>query len=649
MSSLRYNFRSRRDNSKSLDRDPNTIESEETPRPTPRRGRPPTRESAGKRVSKSASSSRDRSRLSAEERDRQLSALRDGWLNLNQGTTPIRWFPPHIAESANLLSPLGGRTPPPQNVSAAVEIQPKPSGIPDSSPDIKSEPLTSPQARSSTPVTQPTAPCQSARLSSKRLASLAPISFPSLDLSNIPGTEDLNLQLDPSTEIGTITYQEVVDFAKSQLNPEGTPLQQSPSTHSEAAVTKHSSNQKEVLLSVTGRSEGSTLTNEELLTGPSTNAQLILQLPSKTGETQPKSIYLGENSETQALTEHFLRTSHSPSGSSGTISLPSEARPKNQGDFSRTEQSGLLDIRSIGSTQTTQGDPIESVVTPRSSVTGSPPKTQEEYGQRFSVYSRSSQITSERSQEKLPISLFSPDYLHQQIIKARQEGEQRLREELGLIQEEFDKQLKEKEASLRNKFKERCKQLELEQIEQEVTFETQLNKETEERKRAIAEGNQRELENFIQDKQAHIQTIKNDFTQQQLQLEKGLEAIQTSRVRLEKDEPVLQNRIAELHKDQEEIDTRVKAQLKEDHKLRKRAVFKDFEKKVTDYEEELDRKFEEEQENLRGEYKQYAQSESKRLLKERDQQIKEFSDRIAEQKKAYTTSLEKKLEEYRKA
>ena len=443
MSSLRYNFRSRRHNSKSLDRDSNTLESEETPRPTPRRGRPPTREPTGKRVSKSASSSRDRSRLSAEERDRRLSALRDGWLNLNQGPTPVRRFPPHIAEPANLLSPLGGRTPPLPNFSAAAKIHSKPSGIPDSSPDIKSKPLSSPQVRSSTPIVQPTAPRRSVRLSSKRSATLAPISFPSLDLSNIPGTADLNLQLDPSTEEGSITYQEIVDFAKNQLNLKGTLSQQSPNTHSEAA-------QKEVLLSVTGGSEGSTLTNKELLAGPSTNAQLVLQLPAKTGESQPKSIYLGENPETQSLTEHFLRTGHSPGGSSSTISLPLEARPENQGDFSRTEQSGLLNIRDIGSTHTTQTDPTESVVTPRSSITASPPKTQEEYGQRLSADSRPSLLTGERSQEstsstqKLLTSVISPDYLNQQIVKARQEGEQRLKEKLSVIQEEFDKQLQER-------------------------------------------------------------------------------------------------------------------------------------------------------------------------------------------------------------
>ena len=212
---------------------------------------------------------------------------------MNQGITPVRQFPPHIAEPANLLSPLSGRTPPPQNFSAAAEIHPKPSGIPDSSPDIKNEPLSSPQATSSTPIAQPTAPHRSARLSSKRSATLVPISFPSLDLSNIPGTADLNLQLDPSTEEGSITYQEIVDFAKGQLNLEEKQSQQSPNTQP---------NQKEVLLSVTGRSEGSTLTNEELLAGPSINAQLVLQLPATTGETQPKSIYLGENGETQALT-----------------------------------------------------------------------------------------------------------------------------------------------------------------------------------------------------------------------------------------------------------------------------------------------------------------------------------------------------------
>ena len=123
-------------------------------------------------------------------------------------------------------------------------------------------------------------------------------------------------------------------------------------------------------------------------------------------------------------------------------------------------------------------------------------------------------------------------------------------------------------------------------------------------------------------------------------MEKGLEAIQTNRARLEEDKKVLQTRIVELHKEQEEIDTRVKAQLEQDHKLRKRAVFEDFGKKVSKYEEELGRKLEEEQANLREEFEQYGQSESKRLLKERDQQIKEFSDKVAEQKKAYTSSLE---------
>ena len=202
---------------------------------------------------------------------------------------------------------------------------------------------------------------------------------------------------------------------------------------------------------------------------------------------------------------------------------------------------------------------------------------------------------------------------------------------------------------MKTKFEERCKQLELEQIEQEITFETQLQSESEERKRAITEENQRELDKFIQEKQAQIQTIKNDFTQQQLLLEKGFEAIETSRARLEKDERILQTRIAELHKEQEELDTRVNTQLEQDHKLRKRAVFEDFEKKVSEYEEELDRKLEEEQDSLRKEFDQYAQSESKRLLKERDQQIKEFSDKVADQKKAYTSSIERKLEEYRKA
>ena len=121
--------------------------------------------------------------------------------------------------------------------------------------------------------------------------------------------------------------------------------------------------------------------------------QLVLQLPAKTVETQPRSIYLGENSDTQALTDHFLRASHSPGGSSSTTSIPSEARPENQGDFSRNfedsvtgKQSGRLNIKNIGSIQSThtQEDQTETLVTPRSNITGSPPQTQEEYGQRLS-------------------------------------------------------------------------------------------------------------------------------------------------------------------------------------------------------------------------------------------------------------------------
>ena len=73
MSSSRYNFRLRRDTSKSLDRESKTTDNKETP--TARRGRPPTREFTGRRISKSASSSRDRTRLTPEERDRQLSVL----------------------------------------------------------------------------------------------------------------------------------------------------------------------------------------------------------------------------------------------------------------------------------------------------------------------------------------------------------------------------------------------------------------------------------------------------------------------------------------------------------------------------------------------------------------------------------------------
>ena len=73
MSSLWYNFRLRCDTSKSLDRESKTTDNKETP--TARRGRPPTKEFTGRRISKSASSSRDRTRLTPEERDRQLSAL----------------------------------------------------------------------------------------------------------------------------------------------------------------------------------------------------------------------------------------------------------------------------------------------------------------------------------------------------------------------------------------------------------------------------------------------------------------------------------------------------------------------------------------------------------------------------------------------
>ena len=102
-----------------------------------------------------------------------------------------------------MLTPQGGKTPSPPNFSAAAEIHPKPPGIPDSSPDIKDEPLSSPLARTSAPASQPTAPQQSARLSAKRSAILSPITFPSLDLSNIPGTGDLNLQLDSSTGEGS--------------------------------------------------------------------------------------------------------------------------------------------------------------------------------------------------------------------------------------------------------------------------------------------------------------------------------------------------------------------------------------------------------------------------------------------------------------
>ena len=481
-----------------------------------------------------------------------------------------------------------------------------------------------------------------------------------MDLSTIPGTGDLNLQLDPSTAEGSIKYQELADFAESQLNPEVTLSQQSPHTHIGTAVINTLTNQKEVLLSVTGGSENSTLTKEELLAGPTANAQLVLQLPAKTGETQPRNIYLGENSDTQALTDHFLRASHSPGGSSSTTSLPAESRPENQGDFSRTfetsarsGQSGLLNIRSIGSTPSAQDNQTETVVAPQSSPGGSTPRTQEEYGQRLSTGTSSytSQSTKQLStnNQNIQTSLTDLDYLNQQIARAREEGEQNLKETLNKLQSDLDQKLKDKEASLKSRFEEKCKQLELEQIEQEITFETQLHKETEDRKRAVVEANQQELDLFIQAQQAQILTIKNDFNQQQLQLEEGLKAIQTNRAQLEKDETVLQDRIAKLHKEQEEIDLRVKAQLEKDHKLRKRAIFEDFEKKISEYEEELDQKLEEEQENLREEYKQYAQSESKRLLKERDQQIKEFSDKIADQKKAYTSSLERKLEEYRQA
>ena len=448
-----------------------------------------------------------------------MSALRDRWLNLNQSTTPIRQFPPHIAEPAILSSTLGGRTPPPQDFSATAEIHPKPSGIPDSSPEIKDEPLSSPQARASTPLGLPTAPCRSARLSSKRSSALVPISFPSLDISSIPGSGNLNLQLNPSIGEGSINLQQLVDFAESQLNAEGASSQLSPNTVLGTAVIDTLSNQQEVLLSVPGRSEGSTLTKEELLTGPSANAQLILQLPAKTGETQPRNIYLGENSDTQALTDHFLRAGQSPGGSSSTTSIPSEARPENQGDFSRNfqdsvtgKQSGRLNIKNIGSTQSThtQEDQTETVVTPRSSITGSPPQTPEEYGQRLSEGTTCfiSQGTKQLSKgghsntQNLQTSLTDSNNLNQQIAEVREKGEQKLKETLSEIQRDFDTQDKDKETSLKNTFKQRCKQLELEQIEQEVAFETKLQKETEERKRAITEAIQQELDQFIQEKQA---------------------------------------------------------------------------------------------------------------------------------------------------
>ena len=156
--------------------------------------------------------------------------------------------------------------------SATAEIHPKPLGIPDSSPEIKDEPLSSPQARASTPLGLTTAPHWSARLSSKRSSALAPISFPSLDLSSIPGSGNLNLQLDPSIGESNINLQELVDFAESPLNPEGTSSQLSHNTVLGTAAINTRTNQKEVLLSVTGGSEGSTLTKEELLAGPSANA-----------------------------------------------------------------------------------------------------------------------------------------------------------------------------------------------------------------------------------------------------------------------------------------------------------------------------------------------------------------------------------------
>ena len=444
-----------------------------------------------------------------------MSVLRDGWLHLNQNPTLVRQFPPHIAEPANLLTPQGGRTPPQPNFSVTAEIHPKPAGIPDSSPDIKDEPLSSPLATTSTPAGQPTAPRRSARLSFKRSAALSPISFPSLDLSTIPGTGDLNLQLDPSTAEGSIKYQELADFAGSQLNPEVTLSQQSPHTQIGTAVINTHTNQKEVLLSVTGGSENSTLTKEELLAGPTANAQLVLQLPAKTGEKQPRSIYLGENSDTQALTDHFLRASHSPGGSSSTMSLPAESRPENQGDFSRTfetsarsGQSGLLNIRSIRSTPSAQDNQTETVVTPQSSPGGSTLRTQEEYGQRLSTGTSSytSQNTKQLStdNQNIQTSLIDLDYLNKHIAKAREEGEQNLKETLNKLQSDLDQKFKDKEASLKRKFEERCKQLELEQIEQEITFETQLHKETEDRKRALVEATQQELDLFIQAQQAQI-------------------------------------------------------------------------------------------------------------------------------------------------
>ena len=73
-------------------------------------------------------------------------------------------------------------------------------------------------------------------------------------------------------------------------------------------------------------------------------------------------------------------------------------------------------------------------------------------------------------------SLTDSNYLYQQIAEAREKGEQNLKETLSEIQRDFDTQLKDKETSLKNTFEQRCKQLELEQIEQEVAFETKLQK-----------------------------------------------------------------------------------------------------------------------------------------------------------------------------
>ena len=148
---------------------------------------------------------------------------------------------------------------------------------------------------------------------------------------------------------------------------------------------------------------------------------------------------------------------------------------------------------------------------------------------------------------------------------------------------------------MKTTFEQRCKQLELEQIEQEVAFETRLQKGTWRKGKGLSlKKFSKNLISLFKKNRPKSKQSKTTLPNSSFSWRKLLKLSKLTEARLEEDEKVLQTRIAELHKKQEEIDTRVKAQLEQDHKLRKRAVFEEFEKKVCEYEEELDRKLEEE-------------------------------------------------------